>query len=342
MRALLAALLCVASLAYAASVNFAWDIDPAHPPGVTYELQANECLLTGITGTTATCNLAGSPGSPLHAQVRAVSPNPSQWTTSGWTTFDGVIPGVVLYTTPAAQIALVLGRQIRMATAPTRVTQFPIPVTPAHATGASVTSASQNVVAGEILVCGGGGGDSDSTGSLSVSGGSLVWTPQQSDTTSGYSPLVLSTATVDVDKSMTVSISKSGNPANLDIVAGYCARFSGSSGIGASNKAQNSTGNPSVQVTTQEDNSGLFVILTDWNATAGTRAIDQINGQSPTEIQALADVWLYQNIWYFPDAGAKGLKTVSVTAPSGMKWTIAVVEIKGIVGAPASLMMKGM
>lgn len=103
----LALLACFASTGAPAPVSFAWDADPGYPADVTYELQANECSLTGIAAQTATCDLAGSPGSPLHAQVRAVAVG---YEASPWAVLDTVIPGVLLYTPPAPQTGLVVSR----------------------------------------------------------------------------------------------------------------------------------------------------------------------------------------------------------------------------------------
>lgn len=83
----------------AAPVSFAWDAQLDYPPGVTYELFANECSLSGITATTATCDLSGNPGDPLLALVRAIPPAgyqcgdpPVECGPSAWAELEDVIP----------------------------------------------------------------------------------------------------------------------------------------------------------------------------------------------------------------------------------------------------------
>lgn len=98
--------LCI-SAAFATSVNFAWDPGENYPPGVTYDLYANEATAQGITGTTQSLDVTGSPGEPLSAGVRAVPPAGYQCGDplvechpSAYATLDTVIPGQLAAVTP--------------------------------------------------------------------------------------------------------------------------------------------------------------------------------------------------------------------------------------------------
>ena len=120
---------------------------------------------------------------------------------------------------------------------------------------------------------------------------------------------------------------------------GNIVRFSGSDGVGASNKANGSSGSPSVSLTTTQDNSAIVAICGDWNAVSGTQTFTL--GGSSSGWVALTD---YPGdsarygvaIAYHPNAGSAGSKTIAMSAPTGQKWAIVVVEVKGTAGAGAS------
>jgi hypothetical protein len=118
------------------------------------------------------------------------------------------------------------------------------------------------------------------------------------------------------------------------------ARFSGSTGIGAAESTTGASGGPSLDITTTQDNSALVVIVGDWAAVDGTtRTWRTVNGTTPTagnglELNYFRSAAHYTTyLAYYPDAGAAGLKTVGLSAPTGQKFTIAAVEVKGTASA---------
>jgi hypothetical protein len=112
-------------------------------------------------------------------------------------------------------------------------------------------------------------------------------------------------------------------------------QFTGSDGIGATNVARNTTGFPSVSLTTTQDNSAIVAVVGDWAAVAGARTYTAISGSNGVEVVHYDDNATHYglDIVYWPDVGAAGAKTVAMSAPSGMNWTIEVVEVKGSAGA---------
>lgn len=323
-----------ASLGHAAQVGFAWDSQPEYPPGVTYELIANECSLSGITATTATCALAGAPGSPLHAQVRAISPDAEQWSDSAWSSIDDVIPGaVVLYTTPGEQTQLNViragGGSVMAAPTYQTTTQSNSPADFASAnTSTTRTTPSYSPTAGTILVGCAVSENTDAKPVSSISGGP-TWTQQYLDNTDSKASVALYTATA-AGGAITSTVTSGGAYSGKMGLA--VLQFTGSDGIGAKNTAKGTTGFPSVSLTTTQANSAVVMVVGDWAAITGTSTFSTVNS-TPVEIVDYADGASYGvHIAYWPDVGAAGAKTFAMSAPSGQNWTAHVIEIKGTAG----------
>lgn len=116
--------------------------------------------------------------------------------------------------------------------------------------------------------------------------------------------------------------------------------FSNTNGVGASAKANNSSGSPSVSITTTQNNSAIVVIVGDRNAVSGTQTFTSNGGAgSATSLTGFPGNAANYGvaIAYYPDAGAAGAKTVGMSAPTGQKWAIIAVEVKGTAGATGSL-----
>jgi hypothetical protein len=120
------------------------------------------------------------------------------------------------------------------------------------------------------------------------------------------------------------------------------ARFSGSAGVGASNKANVASGAPSLDITTQADNSAIIVLVSDWMAVDGaSRTWRTVNGITPTAGNGYELTYAFTSgrytvyVAYYPDAGTAGLKTVGLSAPTGMKYSIVAVEVKSAAGTNA-------
>lgn len=171
---------------------------------------------------------------------------------------------------------------------------------------------------------------------------SLTWALQQANTTGSNGYTGGSTASVASAGSMTASIARSGSGTGAQAFGANFLQFRDSDGVGASAKTTNVTGAPSLNVTTLQDNSALAVIVVDWNATDGTsRTWRTVNGSTPTEVTYFRDSTRYTVYGaYWADAGTAGSKTVGLTAPSGQKYSIVVVEIKGTAGGGGGTIVK--
>lgn len=128
---------------------------------------------------------------------------------------------------------------------------------------------------------------------------------------------------------------------------GFCiAEFSGSDGFGASAKVTSGSGAPSLSLTTTQDNSAIVVFVGDWNAINGSsRTWRTVNGFTPSAANgkelvyagtAGSDYIVYAA--YYPDAGTAGAKTVGLSAPTGQKYSVVALEVKGVAaGGPTTV-----
>lgn len=199
------------------------------------------------------------------------------------------------------------------------------------------------VAVGDVLAILGVVEDSATTLTLPT-GGSPTYTQQQNSNVASNCNVYAWTAPIATGESYSVSISDAGDGSHW---WGYnVLRFSGSDGVGASNKT-NSTGAPSLSLTTSFDNSAIVVAVGDWNAADGTtRTWRTVNGTTPTAGNGFEKTYFRDpshytvHIGYYPDAGTAGAKTVGLSAPSGQKYAIVAVEIRGSAGAaPTSLVL---
>lgn len=168
---------------------------------------------------------------------------------------------------------------------------------------------------------------SESTAVLSATeNGAAAATLQRSSTVADYSAVSAWTYVAPGNETITFSFS-------ADVVGrfgGNVIRFSGSSGVGASNVATGASGSPSVSLTTTQANSAIVVIASDWNAVAGTQTFTTAAG-TPTALTGYPGDGAHYGvaIAYYADVGAIGAKTVGMSAPTGQKWSIIAIEVKG-------------
>ena len=153
-----------------------------------------------------------------------------------------------------------------------------------------------------------------------------TWTLQQSQTAGSYTGLRLWTMQVSSNQTnVNVSFSNGGNTFGGDVL-----HFRNTSGIGVTAQANNSTGNPSLTLTNVQENSTIVMVNGDWSAKTGTRTYNTTSAGSFTETSYYADGSSYGvEAGYYANAGTAGNKTIGLTAPTGMKWAIAGVEVKG-------------
>lgn len=104
-----------------------------------------------------------------------------------------------------------------------------------------------------------------------------------------------------------------------------------------------STGTPSVTATSIGANSALEMAITDWAAIATTgktyRTADAGAFTETTSLQVGGRYTYY--LGRYADTGAIASKTIGMSAPSGMTWTLGGVEILGPTGASAVSSLTG-
>lgn len=199
-------------------------------------------------------------------------------------------------------------------------------------TSTTRSTSSFGVQAGDVLVAYGFTEDSGIKIS-GVSGGSLSWTLQNSVDLSGYNHVGIWTAVVDSSKSMSVTFTK--NSSQESSFGGNVLVFRGSSGVGASSKTNSSSGAPSLGITTTQDNSAIVVANGDWSANDGSGRSWRSGAGNFIEQTYAGTVGSDYIVYggYHQDSGSAGSKTVGLSSPSGQKYAIVAVEIKGIVSS---------
>jgi hypothetical protein len=195
------------------------------------------------------------------------------------------------------------------------------------------TSPSFSVTAGDVLVVLAGTEEANFTLS-GATGGSLTWAQQENAGTGGSSARsAIWTATVDVDKSMTVSVNCSSAVPGWGFVV---HQYRDSAGVGVHASTVAGSGAPSQALLTTQANSAISCINADWAAIDGaTRTWRTINSITPTsgnggetDYDRFAGAWtVYVGRW--SDVGSIATVTTGISAPVGQTYTIAVVEIKG-------------
>ncbi|MBK8191563.1 MAG: hypothetical protein IPK79_14085 [Vampirovibrionales bacterium] len=327
---LTAVLTLCASVADARNITFAWDSSQNWTAGTTVELEANGVSANGITGTQYVLDVPVQPGEVISARARAIPPTgyqcgdpleicpPSPWSeslvqtvppdpTGLWSTKEPIGGGGVM-------------------AAPTFVSQY---ATAFNSTTTPKTAMSAVAInSNDVLVAVASSANSYKTLSITENGAASA-TLQRSSVVVDYSPAYGWTYVAPSAETITISFSSSGGSG--EYFGGNIVRFSGSDGVGASNVATGASGNPSVSLTTTQANSAIVVIVSDWNAVSGTQTFTNNFSGTPTALTDYPGDGAQYGvaIAYFPDAGAVGSKTVGMSAPTGQKWTIIAIEVKG-------------
>jgi hypothetical protein len=169
--------------------------------------------------------------------------------------------------------------------------------------------------------------------SISDSSGTMTWILQQSIVVQDYAQVLVWTAIVDVSKNISVSFSLVQG-AYLADFGGSVLTFRGSNGIGNVTQAISIIdGAPTLNIATTQANSSIVVTNCDWNALDGTTRSWLLSAGTFIE-QTYAFVSALYTIYggYIDDAGSMATKTVGLTAPTGQKYSIIAVEVKGSEG----------
>jgi hypothetical protein len=153
------------------------------------------------------------------------------------------------------------------------------------------------------------------------------------------------TATVGAGQGQTFTCSVTNTASGVNW--GYLVyRFSSHGGIGASNKAQ-TTGGPTVSLTTTAANSAVVAVNGDWAAVDGaTRTWRTVNSVTPTAGNSLETLYsrnasnftAYSAYWN--DAGTAGANNYGLSAPTGQTYSLIAVEVKGTVSAGGATILQ--
>lgn len=195
--------------------------------------------------------------------------------------------------------------------------------------------------AGDVLVAGVLIGDYDATQAIvGVAGCSTTWTQVQLEQSVSHGQAAIYSGTATSSGACTITATKLYTSGGADKFIVLGAAFRGGTGIGASSDGIG-TGSLSLAFSGTGTNSAWLCIGTDWNAVSGaSRTWRTINSITPTSGNGLELVYatdatqstVYMAYWN--DVGASGSKTCGTTAPTGMQYAMAGVEVLGSGAGP--------
>lgn len=220
--------------------------------------------------------------------------------------------------------------------APTYLNEFE---TAWNATTTPKTTASITTQVGDVLVA---VGVSEQAGVVlntpTNTGTAETWTLRQSVAVTDYCWTGVWTAVAANAQSMTVSFSRPTSPTGL--FGGNVLHWRGSDGVGVSAKTNVASGAPSLSTgTLTSANSALVVAVGDWSATDGTtrtwRSVEGVAASENTYFRDSSAYTVYAGR-HLDTGSTTAAETVGLSAPSGQKYAIVVVEVRGTAGgAPA-------
>jgi hypothetical protein len=324
---LLSAICSLGVAEYLGAITLQWNSAADWPVGTTVEACINADCVSGITSNEQSFTTPPS-GTVLQAKARAIPPTgyqcgdplaicqPSVW---------AIIPDTAL---PSDQnlplksawtIGPVISGPIYVAQ---YATAFNSETTPKTAMSAVPVNS------GDVLVAVAAIENSSASVSIAENGTGnmiLLRSSELADYCSTYGWAYIAPS----NENMTVSFARSAGGSGY--YGGNVIRFSGSSGIGNSNVATGDSENPLVSLVTTQDNSTIVVVTSDWRAVQGSQSFTNNFGGTPVVLSGyLGDNARYGvAITYFANVGAAGSKTVGMSAPTGQKWTIIAIEVKG-------------
>jgi hypothetical protein len=179
---------------------------------------------------------------------------------------------------------------------------------------------------------------------VTATGGALV--PSASGLTFNEQQLV-AVDTYSYVRVMTAVAASSGSSVTVTTTAsgGFDPNISGwwwgsevkvwrsSDGVGASAKANVASGAPSLDLTTTQADSAICVYNNDWNAQDGTSRVWRTNAGAFTESNYYRDASHHTAYsGSHANAGAIGTYATGLSAPTGQKYSIIALEIKGTAG----------
>lgn len=181
-------------------------------------------------------------------------------------------------------------------------------------------------------------------------GGSLTWTLAEDPTPAiegNDVDIKAWTATVDSGKSMTVTLTSTGDTSNPRAWGFVVIHYRSSDGFGAAESAIEGAGGPSLAITTTQANSALVVAAGDFNAIDGATRTWRTASVTPTAGNGLEKTYYRNSVAYtvyaavYNDVGAVGAKTVGLSAPIGQRYGIVAIEVKGGGGTSVNASVTG-
>ena len=189
------------------------------------------------------------------------------------------------------------------------------------------TTSNFSVQSGDILVAYAVNESSGSTIATPPTGTLAgTWTLKQTISATNYTYLRLWTMQVASNQTnVNVTFTNGGGNFGADVL-----HFRNASSVGITAQANSATGNPTLTLNGISDNSTIVMVNGDWSAKTGARTYNTANAGTFTETSAYADGSTYGvEAGYYGNAGTAGNKTIGITAPTGMTWALAAIEVKG-------------
>lgn len=164
--------------------------------------------------------------------------------------------------------------------------------------------------------------------SISNSGTAFAWTSRQEVNVASYTRVRVYTTIASAAQSMTVTFTTTGGSAEAH--GGNVLTFRNATAVGASSKT-NTTGAPTLNLTTTQADSAVVVISADWNAVDGASRTWRANAGTLTEQTYFRDSARYTVFGgYHATAGAIGTYAVGLSLPTGQQYSIVAVEVQGV------------
>lgn len=187
------------------------------------------------------------------------------------------------------------------------------------------------VTAGDWIVVSGIDEAAAGTLALAIEGGGLTWEQKLLEKAASGVYAIAWAAKATSTTTITIKVKASGIHEFGSIGRwGFNALlFRGSEGIGEVKVARGS-GEPSMAITTKQENSALVVFNGDFAAKVGTTRTWRTGAGAFTE-QTFAEASGAYGVYggFHASAAAAGAKTVGLTKPTGQTYTIFAVEVKG-------------
>lgn len=194
-------------------------------------------------------------------------------------------------------------------------------------TSGSPKTASLSVQAGDRVVA--YAVTEDDAATVGISGGGVAWSQAGSVTATDYTFVRTWTATAASTGSMTITFTKSGQSSAY--YGGGAVAYRNTAGIGNIATANANGGAPLVNLATTQPDSSAVVVSGDWAAVNGSTRTWRTAGTAASELTYARDAARYTvYAARYPNLGATGTKGLGLSAPSGQKYGIVAVEVKGI------------